>query len=144
MKKVLVIQTQMKQYRAPLWARLHDLLCADGMQLTVAYSEPPEIELRKNDNCDLPPEYGLKVRGYWIWRDGLLYQPLLKLAAASDLVIVEQRTRLLLNLFLLPLTLVGLRRVAFWGHGENRNVEQIQLSEWYRRNVLNWVSWWFA
>jgi glycosyltransferase involved in cell wall biosynthesis len=144
MKKVLIIQTQMKQYRAPLWARLSNSMQADGIQLTIAYSDPPETELRKNDNCELPPEYGLKVRGYSIWRDGLLYQPLLKLAITSDLVIVEQRTRLLLNSFLLPLSRAGLRKVAFWGHGENLNAEKMRLSGWYRRRVLNWVSWWFA
>ena len=144
MKRVLVIQTQMKQYRAPLWARLHDLLYEDGMQLTVAYSDPPVVELRKNDNCELPAEYGLKVKAHYLWPDGLVYQALLRSALASDLVIVEQGTRLLLNFFLLPLSLAGFRRVAFWGHGENRNAKQIRLSEWYRRKVLNWVSWWFG
>jgi L-malate glycosyltransferase len=143
-KRVMVIQTQMKQYRAPLWARLFDSLRADGIQLIVAYSDPPEVELRKNDNCELPPEYGLKVHGYWLWPEGLVYQPLLRSALRSDVVIVEQRNRLLLNHLLLPLCRSGVQRVAFWGQGRNYLPEQIRFSEWFRRKMLNWVYWWFA
>lgn len=144
MKKVLVIQTQMQQYRAPLWEQLNDLLHADGMRLTVAYSDPPKTGLDKCDTCDLPKEYGLRVRRYSLWENGFLYQPLLLLAARSDIVVVEQRTRLVLNHILLPLSLAGFQRVAFWGHGENRNVHAIRASEWCRQKTLNWVSWWFA
>jgi glycosyltransferase involved in cell wall biosynthesis/peptidoglycan/xylan/chitin deacetylase (PgdA/CDA1 family) len=144
MKSVLIIEAQMKQYRAPLFARLNDALRADGIGLTVAYSDPPPSEARKKDNCDLPPEYGLKVSGSWLWPNRLLHQPLFKAALTSDLVIVEQANRLILNHLLLPLARVGLRRVALWGLGENRQAGAIRVSEWYRRKTLNWASWWFA
>jgi glycosyltransferase involved in cell wall biosynthesis len=144
MKTVLIIGDQMKQYRAPFFARLNDALRADGIRLTVAYSEPPPSEARKKDACDLPAEYGLKVKGYWLWPDKLLYQPLLKTALTSDLVIVEQANKFVLNHLLLPLARAGLRRVAFWGHGDNLQAGAIRVSEWYRRKTLNWVSWWFA
>lgn len=144
MKSVLIIEAQMKQYRAPFYARLNDALRADGIRLTVAYSDPPPSEARKKDNCELPPEYGLKVNLSWLWPNRLLHQPLLKAALTSDLVIVEQANRFILNHLLLPLARVGLRQVAFWGHGENRQAGAIRVSEWYRRRTLNWVSWWFA
>lgn len=143
MKDVLIIEAQMKQYCAPFFALLNDALRADGIRLTVAYSDPPPCEAGKKDNCELPPEYGLKVNGSWLWPDRLLYQPLLKAALTSDMVIVEQANRLVLNHLLLPLSRAGLLRVAFWGH-ENRKADRIRLSEWYRRKTLNWVSWWFA
>jgi L-malate glycosyltransferase len=144
MKSVLIIEAQMKQYRAPLFAMLNDALRADGVRLTVAYSDPTPSEARKKDNCDLPSEYGLKVNGSWLWPNRLLHQPLLKAALTSDLVIVEQANRLILNHLLLPLARVGLRQVAFWGLGDNRQAGAIRVSEWYRRKTLNWVSWWFA
>jgi L-malate glycosyltransferase len=144
MKTVLIIEAQMKQYRAPFFARLNDALRADGIRLTAAYSDPPPSEARKKDTCDLPPEYGLKVKGYWLWQRRLLYQTLLKATLASDLVIVEQANRIILNHLLLPLSRAGLRRVAFWGQGDNLQAERIRFSEWYRRKTLNWVSWWFA
>jgi glycosyltransferase involved in cell wall biosynthesis/peptidoglycan/xylan/chitin deacetylase (PgdA/CDA1 family) len=141
---VLIIEAQMKQYRAPFYARLNDALRADGIRLTVAYSDPPPSEARKKDNCELPPEYGLKVNGSWLWPNRLIHQRLLKAALTCDLVIVEQANKFILNHLLLPLALVGLRQVAFWGHGENRQAGAIRVSEWYRRKTLNWVSWWFA
>jgi hypothetical protein len=61
MRKVLVIRTQMKQYRAPLCERLHGLLHAAGIQLTVAYSDPPPVERGKGDNCELLKEYDLTL-----------------------------------------------------------------------------------
>jgi len=62
----------------------------------------------------------------------------------ADLVVIDQGNKFLLNHLLLPLSRMGLRRVAFWGLGENRQDGQRLLSEWYRRKTLHWVSWWFA
>ena len=134
----------MKQYRAPFFEKLDKHLRSDDIRLTVAYSGPTAAESQKKDTCELPMEYGLKVKGFWLWPERLLYQPLLRMALRSDLVIVEQANRNLLNHILVPLSRLGLRRVAFWGHGTNCQPEQIPLSEWYRRKMLNWASWWFA
>jgi hypothetical protein len=144
MKKVLIIEAQVKKYRRSFYESLHTVLCENGIQLQVAYSHPPAAEARKQDTCDLPAEYGLKVKAYWLWPERLLYQPLLKAATTCDLVIVDQGNRFLLNHLLLPLSRMGIQRVAFWGHGENRRAERIQFSEWYRGMTLNWVAWWFA
>lgn len=144
MTRVLIVQSQMKQYRAPFFAKLGELLRLEGKELRVAYSDPSEVELQKKDNCELPPAYGVKVKGYQLWPRRFFYQPLLRAAMASDLVIVEQANRNVLNHFLLPLARMGLRRVAFWGHGEIRLPGRPTLSQWYRKKTLNWVSWWFA
>jgi L-malate glycosyltransferase len=144
MKKVLIIEAQMKQYRAPFYALLNQALRKDGVQLTVAYSDPPPSDEQKKDTCELPLDYSRKIRGYWIWPNRLLFQPLIGEALRSDLVILDQGNRFLLNHLLLPLSRVGLLRVAFWGLGENLQAGQIGFSEWYRRKTLNWVSWWFA
>jgi L-malate glycosyltransferase len=144
MKTVLIIQAQMKQYRAPFFAKLYERLRGEGIALTVAYSAPAGLEAEKRDSCELPAEYGLKVRKHCLWRAGLMYQPLLQKALRSDLVIVEQANRYVLNHLLLPLSRAGVKRVAFWGHGMNPQQEQNSFSEWYRRKTLTWVSWWFA
>src|SRR6266571_2246355 len=144
MKSVLIIEAQMKRYRAPFYACLSKALRADGIRLTVAYSDPPPAEATKKDTCELPPEYGLRVKGYWFWPNRLLYQPLVRRAITSDLVVVDQGNRFLLNHLLLLLSRLGLRRVAFWGHAENHSERRIHFSEWYRHKTLNWVSWWFA
>lgn len=144
MKKVLIIEAQMKQYRVPFYLLLKNVLAANAIELKVAYSDPPPCEVSRNDTCDLPSSVGLKVHGYWLWPNRLLYQPLLATALFSDLVIVDQGNRFLLNLLLLPLARVGARKIAFWGLGDNRQAGRIAFSEWHRLKTLNWASWWFA
>jgi glycosyltransferase involved in cell wall biosynthesis len=92
----------------------------------------------------LPREYGVKIRGYWIGNGRLLFQPAFRELAAADLVIVDQANRFLLNHILLPLSLVRLKRAAFWGLGENLQAGRSRFSELYKERTLNWVSWWFA
>jgi L-malate glycosyltransferase len=141
MKRVLIIEPQMKQYRVAFYAKLYKALRAEGIQLRVAYSDPPPCDVKKRDNCDLPKEYGIKLSGYWPFRAKLLYQPLIR-HFASDLVIVDQANKNLLNHFLLPLSPMGLKRIAVWRHG--RFPRGVAFSEWYKRWNLNWVDWWFA
>jgi len=144
MKRVLIIEAQMKQYRLPFYARLHESLRADGMQLRVAYSEPAQEELGKRDNCDLPREYGLKVKGSWLFGKRMLYQPVLREIHSADLVISDQSNKLVLTHCLLVLSRLGIKRVAFWGHGENKQGNSSFFLERYRKRTLHWVTWWFA
>ena len=144
MKNVLVIEAQMKQYRVPFYARLYESLHREGVRLQVAYSDPPADELGKKDNCELSCEYGIKVAGRWLLSGHLLYQPLLREIRAADLVISDQANKLVLTHYLLLLSRLRRKRVAFWGHGNNRQEKRFELSERYRKWSLNWVTWWFA
>lgn len=141
MKRVLIIEAEMKQYRVPFYAGLYEALRVDGIELNVAYSDPPPSEAQKKDNCDLPAEYGLRVKAYWLFKNKLLYQRLFSPLWKSDLVIVDQANKNVLNHPLLVLSLSGLQRVAFWGHGR---FPGSPISEWYKRKTLNCVNWWFA
>jgi glycosyltransferase involved in cell wall biosynthesis len=144
MKRVLIVEAQMKQYRLPFYARLNESLRADGLQLKVAYSGPAQDEMSKGDNCDLPSAYGLKVKGSWLLGKRLLYQPLLREIHSADLVISDQANRLVLTHYLLLLSRIGIKRVALWGHGENKQGSASFFVERYRKRTLHWVTWWFA
>lgn len=143
-KKILIIQRQVKQYRVPFFELLYRKLADDGISLCVAYSAPPEGERQKKDNCDLPPEFGIKVKAYWVLRQRILWQPLLKQILKSDLVVVEQANKFLLNHLLLLCSACGIKRMAFWGLGENKQSGKLPVSEWYRQKTLDWPDWWFA
>ena len=143
-KRVLIVEAQIKRYRRPFYDRLDSVLRKEGVDLRVVYSAPAHDELQKHDNCDLPREYGVKVKGYWIANGRLLFQPAFCELAAADLVIVEQANKFMLNHFLLPLSLLRLKRVAFWGLGENLQADRSHFSELYKERTLNWVTWWFA
>jgi len=144
MKRVLIIEAQMKQYRLPFYDRLYQALKDAGVELKVAYSDPPLREHSKKDTCDLPSTYGMKVKGYWMAGGRLLFQPLVDSLMVADLVIMDQANKFLVNHLLLLLSVSGIKRTAFFGHGVNGREDRNWLSEWYRRKTINWVSWWFA
>jgi glycosyltransferase involved in cell wall biosynthesis len=144
MKRVLIIEAQMKQYRPPFYARLYESLRSEGLQLRVAYSGPAQEELAKQDNCELPREYGLKVKGSWFFGKRMLYQPLLREIHSADLVISDQANRLVLTHYLLLLSRMGIKRVAFWGHRENKQGSSSFFLGRYQKRTLHWVTWWFA
>ncbi len=136
----------MKQYRVPFFTRIHEVLRSEGISLRVAYSDPPSTELSKCDHADLPTEFGLKIKGHWVARNRLLYQPLLTEVSDSDLVVVEQANKHILNLILRAKAAFRLRKplVAFWGHGKNRQSSTSSFSERVKRSSVSWVDWWFA
>lgn len=144
MKSVLIIEEQMKQYRLPFYEQLYEKLRVEGIQLRVAYSDPVGGELQKCDNCRLPPQYGLNVKGLWLLKRRILFQPLLREISSADLVITDHAYKLALTHYLLLLSRLGLKRVAFWGHGENRQGSASGLLEQWKKRSLNWVTWWFA
>lgn len=143
-KTVLIIEEQIKRYREPFYNRLHAALAREAVQLRVAYSAPYASEAQKHDNCDLPSTYAVKVKCYRLFRSRVLFQFAFRDALAADLIIVDHANRFLLNHLLLPLSLLRLKRVAFWGLGENLQEDRSRFSEWHKEHTLNWVTWWFA
>jgi hypothetical protein len=97
MLKVLIVEPQMKQYRVPFFTKLHTALRSSGIDLRVAYSPPNAHEARKRDNADLPEAIGVKVKGYGLLGNRLVFQPLLREVAWADLVVVDQATRHILT-----------------------------------------------
>jgi L-malate glycosyltransferase len=144
MKRVLIIEAQIKRYRRPFYDRLNSALGKEGVDLKVVYSAPGPWEAQKHDNCELPRAYGRKVKGYWMGQRRLLLQLAFREVASADFVIVDQANRFLLNHLLLPLSLFKMKRVAFWGLGENLQADRSPFSEWYKERTLDWVHWWFA
>jgi glycosyltransferase involved in cell wall biosynthesis len=143
-KQVLIIQSQIKQYRMPFFENLREALRKDGVTLKVGYSDPPPSETGKRDNCDLPSDYGVKVTGYWVLGNRVIWQPLLNEVAAADLVIVEHANKYIMNHILLVWSAFSGKRVAFWGHGRNRQSQRDGFSEWLKLHTLSRVDWWFA
>jgi L-malate glycosyltransferase len=144
MKRVLIIEAQIKRYRKPFYELLHAALAREEVQLHVVYSDPAPSEAKKHDNCELPREYGVKLKGHWMFGERLLFQAALREVFSADLVVVDHANKFLLNHLLLPFSVCRLKNVAFWGLGENLQADRSALSEWYKRRTLNWVHWWFA
>jgi len=62
----------------------------------------------------------------------------------SDLVVVEQANRLLLNYLLLAAKTLRGPKVAFWGHGKNMQGPSATLTERAKKHIAMRPSWWFA
>ena len=142
MKSVLMIEERLVHYRVPFFQRLHEALRTRQIALRIAYSDPFRANGDHSHVAGLPKEYGLKVRAYRGPGGKLTFQPLAGEALRSDLVIVSQENRFVLNHLLITAAQLGLQRVAFCGHG--RCLHGNRFSEWCKRQTVNWVNWWFS
>jgi len=143
-RRVCIIQAVAKHYRLPFFDRLYRRLKEQGVTLQVIYSNPNAVEALRRDSVDLPLEYGRKVGGVWFMNRRVLYQPVLRTALTSDLVIVEQASKYVMNYLFATLSTMGLMRYAYWGHGRNWQRPDNSLMEGVKRMLLRRADWWFA
>lgn len=138
-----MIQSVMKRYRAPFYLRLRDALASEGVELEVVYGPPWAREALRGDNVDLPAPLGRRVPNWWLF-ERILVQPVLCPWLHADLVIVEHANKYALNYVLMLLDAVGLKRLAYWGHGRDRQTPDDSLGARLRRWTLRRAQWWFA
>ncbi|MFC7698626.1 glycosyltransferase family 4 protein [Bradyrhizobium sp. GCM10028915] len=143
-RRALIIQTYVPHYRKPFFDGLRSFLGEQGIQLDLLYGDPPPSARAKSDAAEVSwakykPNHYVKLGGRF-----LVYQPGLWLALSSDLVIVEQANKLLLNPILLLLNAFGLVRLAYWGHGKNFQATDGAISRVIKSVLLTRVHWWFA
>ena len=143
MPRVLIVQAEMKAYRVPFFTDLNATLQREGIHLTVAYSAQNSKQAAREDGAELPADFGLKVNGHW-FANRFLYQPLWKEIWNSDLVIVGNENKYLINPILLLLSALRIKTVAFWGLGPNMHPDRSPLSEWIKARFVTSVDWWFA
>ena len=67
MKRVVILETQLKHYRESFVTQLASTLRERGVSLVVGYSDPSARERDKADNVELPDTLGVKlpVRAWW-------------------------------------------------------------------------------
>lgn len=141
--KVCIIQPVMKLYRVPFFTGLQDRLSKSGISLEVFYGSPWAEEAKRGDISDLPKPLGHKVDSHMLFGK-LLLLPAFKPLLSADLIIVEHANKNILNYLIAALWLLGVRRVAYWGHGRDRQSNPNTLGERFKKKSLHWVDWWFA
>jgi glycosyltransferase involved in cell wall biosynthesis len=144
--KVTIIQRILPHYRVDLFSRLDSLLCARGVDLEVIYGQHREGAVPKT--VDVSERWAKKInnRYFDVCGHELVWQPVRGNARKSDLVIIEQASRLMVNYRLLMDRQAGSSTlVAFWGHGTNFQARTSHaLSERLKKKLATWVDWWFA
>lgn len=144
-RRVVAIIANVKQFRRPFYEQLAEALARSGIEFSVLYSAPDPVEAGKGDSIDLPAPLGREIpRSYLANSRVLLQFPPLKTIAQADLVIIVQATGYMINYPLLALSNLGVKRVAFWGHGWNRQGDIRSFSERIKRRLACAPDWWFA
>lgn len=145
MKKIAIISKTIPHYRVDFFNGLRESLISENIDLLLLYGQPSPRENQKNDTCDL--DWAIKVPNkiFKIGKKELYWQPVLKYLRDVDLVIVEQASKLLINYILVIQNIIGIRKVAFWGHGRNLQERTAnKLAEWIKQQISTRVHWWFA
>jgi glycosyltransferase involved in cell wall biosynthesis len=141
--RVCIIQPVVKQYRLPFFIELEKDLAKSDITLQVVYGKPWPEEAKRGDNSELPEPLGYKVPTYRLFKK-LLIQPSLIPWLKADLVVLEPANKHALNYLMLLLHGLGLKRIAYWGHGYDRQTRSDTLGNRFKRKTLHWVTWWFA
>jgi len=142
MKRVSYIFPVSHHYRLPFHERLRALLAPHDVDYRVVYCDPGEVNLHKKDTVDIP--WGVKVpRSNLV--GSVVYQHGLREALKSDLVIVQQENSLALNYLLNVASMLGLKKLAYFGHGRNFQSRHPQgRAECFKRFWATKVDWWFG
>jgi glycosyltransferase involved in cell wall biosynthesis len=145
MQKVTIIQIRLFHYRVPLFEHLKRRLEEENIALRVAYGEADVQQSSRQDVGEL--EWGLTVPSRWYrWRSvECVWQSCLDLVKDSDLTIVMQESRCLLNYLLFAQRRKLPGHLAFWGHGRNfQSLNPHGLRECWKKLWLTSPDWWFA
>ena len=140
-QRVVCIQRRLTHCRVPLFNAMKADLAMRGIDFAVLHGNPAPSELTKNDSGKLPWAQ-LVPCTYWAG-ERICWQNPGKLINSADLVILTQENKLVFNL----LALIRHRRcrLAFWGHGRNRQASNaLSLRERFKSWTTQKVQWWFA
>jgi glycosyltransferase involved in cell wall biosynthesis len=144
-RTIVIVAKSLPRYRIPFFELLRAELQRAGCQLKLLYGPPSDEERLKQDTGDIAWGQRISHREFQVGSRWLYWQPVLGAVWSTDLVIVEQASKLLVNYLLLAAQNFGGPRVAFWGHGENFDKHAANpLGELIKRRVSRFPHWWFA
>jgi len=143
--KVVIIEMSLKHYRKPFFELLRERLAQDNIELVLIYGFPNKREAEKKDFVKIEWAHCIKNLYLKIGLRDLCWQPCLKLLRESDLVIVDQGSRLLINYVLFSGHIFRFSKLCFWGHGKNFQGHNASvIGECLKRFMSRHVHWWFA
>lgn len=144
LNKILIIYKFLPQWRVDFFNRLKDALLNEGIELSLVYGKLKGQVSKKNDEVDLDWANYLPNKFIKFGKLELIWQPALKYILKSDLIIVEQANKLIINYFLIILRKLTKKKFAFWGHGLNLQDNPNSFANKFKRIYSKQCDWWFA
>lgn len=143
--KVTIVQRVLPHYRSSFAEQLHEQLATRGIELELVYGQ--ELPGTVPSTTPLPKPWAHRIENRYLTFGAteLVWQPGLAQLRDSDLIIVEQSNRLLLNYWLQLRRLISRPLLGFWGHGRNMQSRSPHgLRERLKGSLARHVDWWFA
>ena len=139
MPRVVILQRTLAHYRVPFYDALAERLNGAAIDFAFVFGEVEAGVEERTWITHVPNRYLSSGERGFVW------QPVGAHLRQTDLVIVEQASKLLINYALQLRAAVGGPKLAFWGHGKNlQATHKDRAAEWVKRKVSRRVHWWFA
>ncbi|MFM2073171.1 MAG: hypothetical protein RLZZ623_3435, partial [Actinomycetota bacterium] len=143
--EVAIVYKTLPHYRVDFYEGLRARLAANGLRLRLIVGQPDSEMAKRNDTARIQWAEGVRNRYVRVGSRHLVWQPALGMVRTSDLVIVEQASKLLVNYPLLAWRRLGGPKVAWWGHGSNLDTANASsLGERVKRLLATRADWWFC
>lgn len=136
MKKVLIIQQIIPDYRKEFFNLLKQELVKNDIELVLIHGE------KENKLLDWAIPIANKKINFL--KVDLRWQPLLKYIKNKDLIIVEAANKLILNYVIIILRSFNKTKLGFWGHGRNMQAHQDSWRNKFSLLFLKKCDWWFG
>jgi glycosyltransferase involved in cell wall biosynthesis len=132
-------------YRVPFHERVRSGLARHGVTYQLVHGQPLGAEIKKNDTSTLPWAIAVDSIPVTVAGRSAIWQPILRRRHHSDLMIIGQENKLLVNYPLQLMPAMMRPRLALFGHGRNfqsRNPDG--LAERFKRIWATKCDWWFG
>jgi glycosyltransferase involved in cell wall biosynthesis len=142
MKKVLIVQPAIPNYRVPFFDKLKQKGLYSGIEYQIKTGDQlQDFALRKNSITSVPQDE-ISTRYFRIGSRGLIWHSIPKKLKTADLVIMEHAVRNLISFkfayFKHP------KGLAFWGHGKTYTKQTSFIEERVKMNLALKSDWFFG
>jgi len=144
MKKVLIIQNILPQYRKEFFNQLKKELKHNNIILELIYGKAAKTDVLKKDEVDIDWANIINKKQFRIGKINLVWQPCLKYLNDKDLVIMEASNKYIVIYYLIIARYFSKFKLAFWGHGRNLQENHNSISNRFKYMILDKCDWWFA
>jgi glycosyltransferase involved in cell wall biosynthesis len=144
MKKVLIIQRALPQYRVDFYNGLRNKLASKGVELNLVYGKLKNKDSLKKDEVDIEWATYVDSKIFTISGIELYWQPCLSFLDDKQMVIVEQANKNLINYVLILKRAFSKMKLGYWGHGRNMQADEKALGNRFKQFFTNKCDWWFA